>query len=259
MRPKRLDPDAAARAGDELERAGAAPVLGDRADIVAMRVPLDASDPNADAARRADLSWWRCAIEQRCRVRRVLVAERRGRPLHPAERRRRRSRGSGWTTVSGERAVRSATCPPAPAPVGTSATATANRWRSIRRAGQVWVGFERANQIWRYAPGLVAPAADRGAAARWRGWTDNGGAESLVRLRDGRFLVDRRDRPRRERRRAQRADVRRRSGRAPRRGIRFGYRAARRLRPERCGRVARRPRAGAQSPARLAASRGARC
>ena len=55
-------------------------------------------------------------------------------------------------------------------------------------SGQVWVGFERANQIWRYAPGLVAPtgvAAPRAMA----GWMDNGGAELLVRLHDGRFLV----------------------------------------------------------------------
>ncbi|HEX4694364.1 esterase-like activity of phytase family protein [Sphingomonas sp.] len=62
-------------------------------------------------------------------------------------------------------------------------------------AGQVWVGFETTNQIWRYAPNLTSPAA--GVAPRaMRGWVDNGGAESMVRLHDGRFLaiaeVDRR-------------------------------------------------------------------
>lgn len=55
-------------------------------------------------------------------------------------------------------------------------------------SGQVWVGFERANQIWRYAPGLTAPAASAAPPAM-AGWMDNGGAESLARLRDGRFLV----------------------------------------------------------------------
>jgi hypothetical protein len=65
-------------------------------------------------------------------------------------------------------------------------------------SGQVWVGFERYNQIWRYAPGLAAPAT--GTAPRLMArWEFNGGAESMVRLHDGRFLViaetDRQDRP----------------------------------------------------------------
>lgn len=68
-------------------------------------------------------------------------------------------------------------------------------------SGQVWVGLERYNQIWRYAPGLAAPAAGAAPSAMAR-WEANGGAESLVRLRDGRFLAiaetDRQDRPVRE-------------------------------------------------------------
>ncbi|MDB5680781.1 MAG: hypothetical protein JWO16_586 [Sphingomonas bacterium] len=65
-------------------------------------------------------------------------------------------------------------------------------------SGQVWVGFERYNQIWRYAPGLAAPAV--GAAPPLMAhWEFNGGAESMVRLHDGRFLViaetDRQERP----------------------------------------------------------------
>lgn len=54
--------------------------------------------------------------------------------------------------------------------------------------GQLWVGFERANEIWRYAAGFTqaeAHAAPRAMAE----WPENGGAESLVRLRDGGFLV----------------------------------------------------------------------
>jgi hypothetical protein len=62
--------------------------------------------------------------------------------------------------------------------------------------GRVWVGFERTNQIWRYAPGLTAPEAMAAPRAMAR-WMDNGGAESMVRLHDRRFLViaetDRRD------------------------------------------------------------------
>ena len=55
-------------------------------------------------------------------------------------------------------------------------------------SGHVWVGFERANQIWRYARGLAPPAAGAAPPAM-AGWMENGGAESLVRLHDGRFLA----------------------------------------------------------------------
>ena len=57
-----------------------------------------------------------------------------------------------------------------------------------RRSGHAWFGYERANAIWRYsadlrrADGYVAPAA-------MRRWPMNGGAESLARLNDGRFVV----------------------------------------------------------------------
>jgi hypothetical protein len=54
--------------------------------------------------------------------------------------------------------------------------------------GQTWVGFERYNQIWRYSAGLALPAA-MAAPPAMAGWDDNGGAESMVRLHDGRFLV----------------------------------------------------------------------
>lgn len=53
---------------------------------------------------------------------------------------------------------------------------------------QFWAGFENSNAIWRYdsldgrATGHVRPAA-------MRRWPRGGGAESMVRLRDGRFVV----------------------------------------------------------------------
>ncbi len=54
--------------------------------------------------------------------------------------------------------------------------------------GSIWVGFERANQIWAYAPGLARPL--RHAAPRaMQDWPENGGAEAMVRLRDGGFVV----------------------------------------------------------------------
>ena len=54
--------------------------------------------------------------------------------------------------------------------------------------GTVWVGFEKYNMIWRYGPGFTLPA--RGARpSSMRRWPENGGPESMVRLRSGRFLV----------------------------------------------------------------------
>lgn len=67
--------------------------------------------------------------------------------------------------------------------------------------GTTWVGFERYNQIWRYGPGLAKPVAHAAPSIMAR-WDQNGGPESLVRLHDGRFLViaetDRRDWPTRD-------------------------------------------------------------
>jgi hypothetical protein len=54
--------------------------------------------------------------------------------------------------------------------------------------GNYWVGFETFNQIWRYSPDIVGPG--RGVAPlAMRNWPENLGAESLVRLHDGRFLT----------------------------------------------------------------------
>ena len=54
--------------------------------------------------------------------------------------------------------------------------------------GRMWVGFERANAIWRYAPGFARAEAARAPREMAR-WPANGGAEAMVRLPDGRFLI----------------------------------------------------------------------
>lgn len=54
--------------------------------------------------------------------------------------------------------------------------------------GRAWIGYENSNAIWRYAPGFAR--AERSARPpAMRDWPANGGAEAMVRLRDGRFLV----------------------------------------------------------------------
>jgi hypothetical protein len=61
------------------------------------------------------------------------------------------------------------------------------------QTGRLWVGFERANEIWRYAPDLARVTARRAPPEMAR-WPENGGAETMVRLSDGRFLVVSEDR-----------------------------------------------------------------
>ena len=56
------------------------------------------------------------------------------------------------------------------------------------RDGAVFVAFERANAIWRYAPGFGRAEASVSPAAMRR-WRQNGGAESLLRRRDGGFVA----------------------------------------------------------------------
>jgi hypothetical protein len=67
-------------------------------------------------------------------------------------------------------------------------------------AGTMWVAYERANQIWRYSTDLKR--AERASAPpAMRRWAANGGAETLVRRRDGSFIAieeGRRRRPWRE-------------------------------------------------------------
>jgi hypothetical protein len=54
--------------------------------------------------------------------------------------------------------------------------------------GQAWLAFENRNEIWRYArPGWRAEA--RVAPAAMRDWPTNRGAEAMLRLADGRFLL----------------------------------------------------------------------
>jgi hypothetical protein len=54
--------------------------------------------------------------------------------------------------------------------------------------GRIWLGFERSNAIWRYDASLERTARFAHPPAM-RDWPINGGAESMVRLRDGRFIV----------------------------------------------------------------------
>lgn len=53
---------------------------------------------------------------------------------------------------------------------------------------RAWIGFEHANEIWRYTDDL-ARTTGHAAPAAMRRWPTNGGAEALARLPDGRFVA----------------------------------------------------------------------
>lgn len=55
-------------------------------------------------------------------------------------------------------------------------------------SGHVWAGFETRNQIWRYTKGFQQ-ADGHAAPKEMAKWPRNEGAEAMVRLRDGRFIV----------------------------------------------------------------------
>lgn len=55
-------------------------------------------------------------------------------------------------------------------------------------AGHIWVAYEQHNSVWRYAPDFRHSEANR-APPEMRRWRPNSGAEAMVRLDDGRFLI----------------------------------------------------------------------
>ncbi len=54
--------------------------------------------------------------------------------------------------------------------------------------GRYWVGFENANAVARYAPGMVR-VEKRYRPAAMQNWTANGGPEAFVRLANGHFVM----------------------------------------------------------------------
>ena len=54
--------------------------------------------------------------------------------------------------------------------------------------GQFWVGYEHQHSIWRYDPSFARKESVNFPKVMQK-WPDNGGAEAMLRLPDGRFLV----------------------------------------------------------------------
>lgn len=134
--------------------------------------------------------------------------------------------GSDWTP----RAVRFAELPLAP---GKGWHKRERDSESLARdpvTGQLWVGFERANQIWRYAPGFVR-AERHVAPPAMAKWPSNGGAESLTRLRDGRFVTLAEDRKGRAKGTVRGLMFSTDPVLAPQRGFAFSYRPPRGFKP----------------------------
>ncbi|HEX6375617.1 MAG TPA: esterase-like activity of phytase family protein [Allosphingosinicella sp.] len=58
----------------------------------------------------------------------------------------------------------------------------------VVHGGEAWLAYEQANAVWRYDRARFARLASAAPPAMAR-WNDNRGAEAMVRLADGRFLV----------------------------------------------------------------------
>ncbi len=57
-----------------------------------------------------------------------------------------------------------------------------------RNRRHIWIGFEQQHSIWRFDAGLTRTTGHVAPPAM-RGWPSNGGAEAMVRLHDGRFIL----------------------------------------------------------------------
>lgn len=54
--------------------------------------------------------------------------------------------------------------------------------------GQFWVGFEHHHSVWRYGRSFARKESSHAIPAMQK-WPNNGGAEAMLRLADGRFLI----------------------------------------------------------------------
>ncbi|TFI59936.1 esterase-like activity of phytase family protein [Sphingomonas parva] len=82
-----------------------------------------------------------------------------------------------------------ATISPLPGRLGATARKPDRDVESLVVHGRyLWLGMERKNAVWRFA-GPVWQEDGRARPAGMAKWSENRGAETMVRLRDGRFLV----------------------------------------------------------------------
>jgi hypothetical protein len=92
--------------------------------------------------------------------------------------------GSDWQA----RDVRFADLPTGPGTGAFRDDRDSESMTSDPATGEFWVGFEARNAIWRYDSSFSKGEASARPPIM-QDWSRNGGAESMVRLRDGRFVV----------------------------------------------------------------------
>lgn len=162
--------------------------LGSRSDrIVATPVPLDPGNPGRTAVGRLRYlgGWVLTSPDDRFGGLSSLVLDGGGRFLSVSDTgsfaRFRMEGGRPTDTANGELFD-------CPRDCRTKFDRDAESTARDPATGTVWIGFENSNEIWRYGPDL-GRSTGHVARSEMRKWPLNGGAESLVRLRDGRFLA----------------------------------------------------------------------
>ncbi len=152
----------------------------------ARAIPLDARDPaRTRVGRLRYLGGWALASrDPRFGGFSALVADGRGGVVAVAD----SGMAARFAVGAGVRLVGLV---PLPVPASGDSLKAARDAESATRdpaTGRVWIGYEGSNRIARHDAGLTRLEASAAPAAM-ADWPTNGGAETLARLADGRFLV----------------------------------------------------------------------
>ena len=108
---------------------------------------------------------------------------------------------AGWTIrfrlPSGKSAIAAQLKPLADGPGSSDQKRDRDSESMLVQGRTGWIGFERQNAVWRYST-VDWKSDSHSAPAAMRNWPENSGAEAMVRLADGRFLIFSEDTPYRD-------------------------------------------------------------
>jgi len=163
------------------------PVLGPSSPVAAIPIPLDADDPGrVRVGRLRYLKGWRLENDDQAfgSFSSMMVSDREILLLNDAGGFVRLARGAADAIG----AARFGNLPGGPGGDGLKRNRDSESMTRDPATGQIWVGFESRNAIWRYSADLTRSEAGR-RPREMRKWPSNAGAETMARLGDGRFLV----------------------------------------------------------------------
>lgn len=163
------------------------PVLGPSSPVRAVAIPLDPDNPRqARVGRLLYLGGWRLENDDPAFGSFSSLAVGPGSALLLLN-----DAGGFVRMTLGPRGPAGGSFGNLPGGPGGGATKVERDSESLARegaGGPIWVGFEARNAIYRYSADLSRVEAGRGPPEMLK-WPGNGGAEAMVRLRSGRFII----------------------------------------------------------------------